>query len=294
LNIFSSKLLQKRLTDKHFRNKWTFWRKRVPQRQEGDRFDLKFKELWDSHGGYSPDLIATTSVTPRRMANAAATTSILLAVHRTMDIPVRFSALPEARSLPEGPMRGRTAIAVIFLSFSFSLSLSLSLSPLFLFLLVYFYLSLALLKREKEGEVSQRHALCTQIYMLVRVFSRSLHFCQIFRVKNSEFVPREMQNKKSARNGINLKKKDKTTTRHERTWAQFMARAYDTRTVAIIGRLTRRAVHGTNMASSYPLPRSNHKTGWGGPVAEFGKTRETRSNFKFARPSLGRGAWNCF
>jgi len=116
------------------------------------------------------------------MANAAATTSILLAVHRTMDIPVRFSALPEARSLPEGPMRGRTAIAVIFLSFSFSLSLSFP-----FFLLIYFYLSLALLKREKEEEVSQRHALCTQIYMLVRVFSRSLHFCQISRV--SERTP---------------------------------------------------------------------------------------------------------
>jgi len=113
-----------------------------------------------------------TLATPRRMANAVATASVLLAVHRTTDIPVRYSAFPEARSLPEGPMRGLTAIARRFLSLSF----------LFLFFyLVYFSLSLALFhprsfkererESEEEREGSQGHALCTQIiYICIFIY----------------------------------------------------------------------------------------------------------------------------
>lgn len=88
-----------------------------------------------------------TSATPRRMANAVATASVLLAVHRTTDIPVRYSAFPEARSLPEGPMRGLTAIARRFLSLSFLFlfffTSSTSLCPSLSF-------TRALLRRERE------------------------------------------------------------------------------------------------------------------------------------------------
>lgn len=109
-------------------NRLLSWRKRIPQRQKSRKFTRAAR---DARGGYSPVLMAVTSVTQRRTANAAATANIVLVVHRAL---TKSWAIPEARSPPEGPMRGRAAIArrrvslFICLALSFSRSLSPALS----------------------------------------------------------------------------------------------------------------------------------------------------------------------
>jgi len=241
---------------------------------------------------YSLDLMATTSATPRRMANAAATMNVLLAVHRTTGIPVRFSAPPEARSPPEGPMRGRIAIARRCFSLPFSPFVCFALS-----LALFHPRSFEERERERKRERShQRHALCTQIYMLVS-FQISALPPDLPYEELRICAPRASAKCKiKKKHAHKLKKKGKTTTRRANassihgSCVQHLHGRNHRATDAVDAARRGRTQHGAVLS----LPQSLIiMTGEGGPVAEFGERARLApiSNSRgYRRPFLERGA----